>query len=520
MLSREAILAVYKQGPEAVVELVGRLSAQLDAVDGRVKALEDRHTLNSHNSSKPPSTDSDLVFARPLPEGASHLSLVFARPLPEGASHLAPKPKSLRTKSGKKPGGQPGHRGANLKWMETPDRILRHSPDECRYCGESLVNVEALASQRRQVVDLPQLRLEVIEHRAERKQCGVCGQDTEAEFPSEVGAGAGYGPKIKALGVYLNQYQLLPYERVSQLLTDLFGTSLSPGTLYGALCTCFEALSKTEEAIKQGVKQAYVANFDETGMDVAGQRMWLHVAGTPRLTHYGAHPRRGSEATDHKGAKRLPVRASRRRGIGILPDFTGTAVHDAWSSYPKYPCRHALCNVHHLRELTFLEEQGQEWAAQMIRLLLEIKGVVSAAVEQGEAGLSPESLARYELRYQGLIEQGIVANPLPSERTTRRGPLKRSKGRNLVERLDKRRDEVLRFMHDLRVPFDNNQAERDVRMVKVQQKVSGCFRTMEGAQMFCRVRGYISTARKQGYNVLAVLETAFRGQTLILTPAE
>jgi len=203
-----------------------------------------------------------------------------------------------------------------------------------------------------------------------------------------------------------------------------------------------------------------------------------------------------------------------------LPDFTGTAVHDAWSSYPKYPCRHALCNVHHLRELTFLEEQGQEWAAQMIRLLLEIKGVVSAAVEQGEAGLSPESLARYELRYQGLIEQGIVANPLPSERTTRRGPLKRSKGGNLVERLDKRRDEVLRFMHDLRVPFDNNQAERDVRMVKVQQKVSGCFRTMEGAQMFCRVRGYISTARKQGYNVLTVLETAFRGQTLILTPAE
>jgi len=355
-----------------------------------------------------------------------------------------------------------------------------------------LVNVEALASQRRQVVDLPQFRLEVIEHRAERKQCGVCGQDTEAEFPSEVGAGAGYGPKIKALGVYLNQYQLLPYERVSQLLTDLFGTSLSPGTLYGALCTCFEALSKTEEAIKQGVKQAYVANFDETGMDVAGQRMWLHVrceaasregraetrkAGTPRLTHYGAHPRRGSEATDHKGAKRLPVRASRRRGIGILPDFTGTAVHDAWSSYPKYPCRHALCNVHHLRELTFLEEQG-------------------------------------------LIEQGIVANPLPSERTTRRGPLKRSKGGNLVERLDKRRDEVLRFMHDLRVPFDNNQAERDVRMVKVQQKVSGCFRTMEGAQMICRVRGYISTARKQGYNVLTVLETAFRGQTLILTPAE
>lgn len=473
MLSREAILEVYRQGPEAVVRLVQGLSAQLEAMDERVKALEDRGALNSRNSSKPPSTDP------------------------------VPKPKSLRGKSGKKPGGQPGHRGASLKWSQAPDRTLGHSVEECRHCGASLVGVESSGCQRRQVVDLPELRLEVTEHRAERKQCVVCGQGTRAEFPSGVGAGVGYGPRIKALGVYLSQYQLLPYERVGQLLSDLFGTSLSPGTLYGALQTCFEALCETEAAIKQGVKRAYVVNFDETGLDVAGRRMWLHVACTGWLTHYGAHHRRGTEATD---------------AIGILPGFEGTAVHDAWSCYPKYPCRHALCNAHHLRELTYLEEQGQDWAAGMIRLLLEIKGAVSEAT--GKTGLSSESLARYEVRYQGLIEQGMVANPMPSERVGRRGPLKRSKGRNLVERLDRRQDEVLRFMYDHRVPFDNNQAERDVRMVKVQQKVSGCFRTMEGARMFCRVRSYISTARKQGYNVLAALETVFHRQPLTLTTAE
>lgn len=481
-MERAEILSVYEQGPEAVVGLVQALFARLEEQQGqiaalgeRVKELEKSPSSTSRNSSKPPSTDP------------------------------APRPKSLRTKSGRKPGGQPGHKGASLKWVETPEHIIKHSPEECRHCGVSLVDVEPLGCRRRQVVDLPELRLEVTEHRAQRKQCGVCGQDTEGEFPSWVGAGTGYGPGIKSLGVYLNQYQLLPYDRVGQLLTDLLGTSLSPGTLYAAIRTCFEALSKTEEAIAQGVKQACVANFDETGIDVAGQRMWLHVAATPSLTHYGAHNRRGTLATD---------------AIGILPDFGGTAVRDAWSCYAKYPCRHGLCNAHHLRELTYLEQQGQEWAAEMIRLLVEIKGVVSDTVRQGKDGLSSESLSGYESRYQGLIEQGIEANPLPSERTTRRGPLKRSKGRNLVERLDKRRDEVLRFMYDLRVPFDNNQAERDVRMVKVQQKVSGCFRTMEGAQMYCRIRGYISTARKQGYNALAAIDTAFRGQSLILTPTE
>ncbi len=479
MLSREAILAVYEQGPEAVVELVQMLEEQrqeqMAELSARVRALEARLSLNSRNSNKPPSTDP------------------------------APKPKSLRTKSGKRPGGQKGHRGASLNWMEPPARLELHSPDECRHCGASLVEVEAFGYRRRQVVDLPKLELEVTEHRVLCKECPSCHGRQVGKFPSEVGIGVGYGPRIKALGVYLNQYQLLPYERACQLLRDTFGASLSVGTLYSAIKQCHQTLSKPEEAIKQGVQQAQVGNFDETGLDVAGHRIWLHVASTPRLTHYGAHRKRGSEATDH---------------IGILPNFAGTAVHDAWSSYPKYPCRHALCNVHHLRELTLLEEQGQEWAKQMIRLLLDIKETVSEAVEQGESGLSAESLAQYEARYQGLIEQGIVANPLPSVRTTRRGPLKRSKGRNLVERLDKRRDEVLRFMHDLKVPFDNNQAERDVRMVKVQQKVSGCFRTMHGADMHCRIRGYISTASKQGYNPLPALETAFRGHPLSLAPAE
>jgi len=247
-----------------------------------------------------------------------------------------------------------------------------------------------------------------------------------------------------------------------------------------------------------------VAHFDETGLRVEGEGWWLHVASTPTLTHYAVHPKRGSEATDE---------------IGILANFAGSiSVHDGWSSYRKYEgCEHALCNAHHLRELIFVEERlEQEWAGQMSKLLVEIRESVEQATRAaaGARRLDSRSIKRYERRYQKIIEEGHRANP-PPEPTGKPGRPKRGKAGSLLDRLDKRREEVLRFMHDFRVPFDNNQAERDLRMCKVQQKIAGCFRRREGAEKFCRIQSYISTVRKRGEQVLPALERVFRGDPFV-----
>jgi transposase len=495
VMDREDIVAVYEQGADATAELVERLFAQLAdqqeqlrsqqqmiaSLTARLEELEDRLAKNSRNSSKPPSSD-------PLTK---------------------PKPKSLRGRSGKKPGGQKGHPGSTLSLVENPEHVVVHDPEECKRCGRVLVGVEALGYERRQVVDVPPLALWVTEHRAQRKRCAGCGQVSRAPFPAEASATVVYGPRVKALMVYLMEYQLLPYERTSELLEDLFGGGsagvVAPGvgTLHSALEGCFEGLKETEEAIKEGLRRAQVSHFDETGLRVEGEGMWVHVASTDELTHYAVHPKRGSEAT---------------RQIGILPLFRGIAVHDGLSAYWHYEqcAGHALCNAHHLRELTFLEEEhAQQWAGRMKALLLEIEEAVRKETDRGGRCLAPaRRVEEFEMRYQKLLEAGLKANP-PPIRTGKRGRPKQSKGKNLLDRLEKHRCEVLRFMNDFSVPFDNNQAERDIRMVKVRQKVSGCFRTIEGAAMFCRIRGYISTVRKQGENVLAALERVFMGAPLI-----
>jgi transposase/uncharacterized coiled-coil protein SlyX len=490
MMPHETILAIYEQGPNAVVELVELLFAQLAdqqeqlrsqqemiaSLTARLSELEDRLAKNSRNSSKPPSSD--------------------------GIDK--PKPKSLRSKSGKKPGGQKGHPGRTLSLVENPDHMVVHAPEECEGCGETLAGVEASSHQRRQVVDVPPLALEVTEHRAQRKRCSGCGRSTTASFPTEVSATVGYGPRIKALMVYLMNYQLLPYERTSELLSDLFGEPApGAGTLHSALGSCFERLEDTEEAIKAGLGGAQLGHFDETGLRVCGKGMWVHVASSTKLTHVAVHEKRGSEAT---------------KEIGILPSFRGVAVHDGFTAYGKYEqCEHALCNAHHLRELTFVkEEHGQQWAGEMKALLSEIEEAVREEAASGGTRLAPETRGDFQRRYQRLLKAGLAANP-PPERTGKRGRPKQTKGKNLVDRLDKHREAVLRFMHDFRVPFDNNQAERDLRMVKVRQKISGCFRTKEGAAAFLRIRGYISTVRKQDKNVLAALEGVFTGDPFVLT---
>ncbi len=483
MVNRDEVLAIYERGPEAVVALVEALierqEARIAELGARVEELEDRLAKDSRNSSKPPSSDS---------------------------GGEKPAPKSLRGKSGRKPGGQPGHPGKTLPLAEEPDRVVVHSPGGCAPCGGALREGEAVGYERRQVVELPPLYLEVTEHRAERKRCRGCGSTTTAAFPPEVSGKVQYGARARALGVYLNQYQLLPFDRAGELVADVFGGSLGEGTLYSSVERCYEALEGTQEGIAREVGGAEVAHFDETGLDVAGRGRWLHVASTPGLTHYAVHDKRGASAT---------------RDIGVLPRFGGIAVHDGSYGYREYGCAHALCNAHHLRELTFIEERhGQGWAGEMRAHLLDIKGAVEEARDGGGTRLDAERIGGYEARYQESIAAGIGANP-PPIRTGEPGRPRQTKGKNLVDRLDKGRDDVLRFMRDFRVPFDNNQAERDIRMVKVQQKISGCFRTVHGAAMFCRIRGYISTARKQGHNPLAALEAVFRGQPLSLaTSAE
>ncbi len=390
--------------------------------------------------------------------------------LPPSSDRFHRQPKSLRQKSGKQPGGQVGHAGKTLKLSETPDQVIVHPVDHCQHCQHDLREVASLHVERRQVIDLPPKRVLVIEHQAEQKCCPACQQISLAAL----------------------------YERACEVVEDLLGPPLSVGTLQGLVERCAQQLAPVEQEIKAALSRAAVLHQDETGLYVAGKRHWMHVSATEQLTHYAVHPKRGKEALD---------------AIGILKDFQGVSVHDGWCSYWLYLCLHALCNVHHLRELTFLsEEQQQEWAAEMKELLLDSKAAVAQARAEGRSRLHPLEVADWKARYAALLAQGYQANPPdPPPETGKKGRRKQSMARNLLDRLSKHQEAVLRFLDNFAVPFDNSLAERDIRMVKVQQKVSGCFRSPTGAVAFCRIRGYLSTLRKQGLAVLTALEQALVG---------
>ena len=322
------------------------LRDQVALLSERISVLEAKLAKDSHNSHLPPSSDR------------------FQR-----------QPKSLRKKSGKKPGGQAGHGGNTLKLSETPDQVIVHPVEHCQHCQRDLREVESLHVERRQVLDLPPKRVVVIEHQAQQKCCPTCHQISSAAFPQDVRAPIQYGAALGAVGVYLVQQQLLPYERASEVIEDLLGPPMSVGTLQGLVARCAEQLEPVEQQIKAALSRAEVLHQDETGLYVAGQRHWMHVSATEHLTHYGVHRKRGKEALD---------------AIGILADFQGVSVHDGWRSYWQYLCQHGLCNVHHLRELTFLEEERQQaWASEMKELLLESKAAVEQARAEGRSSLHP-----------------------------------------------------------------------------------------------------------------------------------
>ena len=472
----------YEQGKEAVIALFHNT---FDQIASRIQALEDRVVKNSRNSGKPPSSD----------------------------GLTKPEPKSLRKRHGKKSGGQAGHKGHTLKAVKHPDRIAVHAVSYCKDCHTSLKEITSSRYEKRQVFDLPAVRVEVTEHWSEIKRCPYCGQINKADFPEGVTQPVQYGPEIKAQMVYLNQYQMIPLERVREAFADLYGHALAEGTIVEACQAVAEEIQLVNKAIQTHLMgKEQVVHLDETGVRINGKLNWLHSASTKLLTFYAIHANRGQKAMD---------------AIGILPKLHGRAIHDGWKSYWAYQSTHALCNAHHLRELEFLKERyPQNWVIELADLLIEIKEAVEVEKAAQHACLSTEQLADFDQRYDWLIEQGFKANAPPERiegQQKKRGRMKQSPARNLLERLKEHKEATLAFMYDFKVPFDNNQAERDIRMMKVKQKVSGGFRSTQGANVFCQIRGYISTARKNGHNVLDVLRMAIAGKpylpSFVLLPA-
>lgn len=473
-LGIEEIRAIYRQGEEAVVELIMQLVKMNNELEARIQVLEDQIAKNSRNSGKPPSSD----------------------------GYQKPAPKSLRKRHGKKSGGQPGHSGNTLKAVAYPDRIEVHHVMECKQCKRSLEEVEAKDYEQRQVFDIPKVKIEVTEHQGEIKICPNCGEKNRAVFPETVTRQAQYGLEIKAQAVYLNQYQLIPLERTAEILEALYGHRISEASLIAAGQEVAEQIKWVNEAIKaQITKEEHVVHFDETGLRLEGKTHWLHSASTEKLTHYAVHRKRGQEAMD---------------AIGILPDLQGYAVHDGWESYNKYNVRHGLCNVHHLRKLNFLlERYPQDWVQSMADLLMKMKKTVDQARTNQETELTEKQLVNFEEAYGRLVEEGLKANPPRKPKQgmpTKRGRVKQTPARNLLLIFKTKKDSVLAFIYDFRVPFDNNLAERDIRMMKLKQKISGCFRTHQGGDIFCAIRGYISTARKNGQSALDALRMAFDGK--------
>lgn len=458
---------------QQLTETVMRLEQQVKTLEARCQSLEAQLSKNSQNSSKPPSSD----------------------------GLKKPEPKSQRRKSDRSSGGQNGHKGSTLNQVPDPDHIDEHRTVVCEHCQASLKNVASIGYEARQEFEIPPANRIVTEHRAHNTLCPHCGTLNQAAFPESITQPVQYGPRVKGMAVYYSQYQLLPYKRTQDLFQDIHSLPLSEGTLYNTQKKGYEQLEPFEVAVKTQLKAASLAHFDESGLRVKKTLHWLHVASTSQLTYYAVHEKRGSEAMN---------------AIGILPVFTGRAIHDHWKSYFTYDCQHGLCNAHHLRELTYHHEQyDQTWCKNLREHLLAIRQEVAEHSAQGGSGLSPERLLAHQKRYHCLLQEGLAEIPVIDTGVKKRGRKKQHPSKNVWDRLSAFHLEVLAFMYDPSVPFTNNQGEQDIRMIKVKQKVSGCFRSLEGAEMFCRGRSYISTVKKQGLNVIDAITDLFKGTPFI-----
>jgi len=470
MFKREDLIKIAETNPVVLVDIIMELQKQLLKLQQRVEELENRLNKNSSNSDKPPSSDG------------------------------LKKTKSLRKQTGRKPGGQPGHQGSTLKRTSNPDHIVTINIDHADCCTNPSLHI--IDHECRQVFELPKPKLEVTEYRSEVGLCSNCSKVTRAKFPDRVSAPVQYGQQFQSLLVYLHYQQLLPANRISQLCDDLFGYPVSESIIFRAAQKCHDNLDDFQHALVNQLIKAPWVHADESGIRVAGKLHWLHNAGTDRLTFYGIHQRRGSKAIDH---------------FGIIPEFNGYLIHDFWKPYLNYDCNHSICNAHLLRELKFLhEEHGQPWAGNMSDLITDMHSFVEKHKNK-YSQLTNRQKTPWLKRYQAILKEGYAANPLekPPRSKPKRGRPKKTKAQNLLIRLDLYESFVLAFLHDMRIPFTNNQAEQDIRMIKVRQKISGCFRTMNGAISFARIRSYLSTARKYGLDLLPSITNAISGKPFI-----
>jgi transposase len=476
IFTREELLPIARSNPEALVDIILALQEQVRILELRVEALEAQLAKNSGNSSKPPSSD--------------------------GLSK--PDPKSLRKKSGREPGGQSGHPGSTLPAEGQPDLIVVHPLALCPCgCGADIAGQPLVRHDKRQVFELPPQKLLVIEHQVEVKLCPNTGREVSAFFPGGVSAPVQYGPRFNAWLVYLRGQQLIPLERISQMSADLFGRPISQATIQSAVAAVYRGLAGFEAKVAELLIQAPIAHADETGLRVAGKLHWLHVVSSRTLTWYGVHRKRGSDALKH---------------FALLTRFAGRLIHDCWQAYLDLDCAHGLCNAHLLRELTFLHEVlHQKWARRMADLLARMNR--SLCARRDRAGPARQHAA-WTIKFRAILREGFAENPPEqSSMPKRRGRPKRSKAQNLLLRLQKHEGSVLAFLNDPSVPFTNNQAEQDVRMMKVQQKISGAFRTLSGAQTFARIRAYLSTTRKHQRNVFEAIVAALADQPFMPSAA-
>jgi len=379
--------------------------------------------------------------------------------------------------------------------MVNETRVI--TPQTCPCCGENLENVTGHKTDTHYELEIPPLTVTVTEYIREEKRCPTCGKRISVEFPNEAAATQQYGPNLKALIVLLAETGMVAMNRVVEIVEAISGIHISEGTVANTIERCAQRLEEPVKSIKEEVKGAKVGDFDETGMRSQGRLKWLHTASTKRLSYLEMNEKRGKEAMDE---------------IGILNDFKGTAVHDCFASYWNYDCVHALCNAHLLRELVFIDQTtGQRWAKEMIELLVEIKNAVDMRRKEGKVFLPQGELSNYIKRYYLLVEGGLEKNPEQLKVAGRRGRAKQTKARLLLLRLYEHQDEYLRFAIDFNCPFDNNQAERDIRMAKVKQKVSGCFRSDKGETSFATIYSFVQTLKKNRVSIFGELVKVFKG---------
>ncbi|RJQ89679.1 IS66 family transposase [Amycolatopsis panacis] len=450
------------RGPsyEELAALVVRQAERIERLEAEVAELKRLVGQNSRNSSKPPSSDSPFV---------------------------KPAPKSLRRKSGMKPGGQPGHPGSTLALVDNPNERERHEPGPCRGCGANLANAPEVGMERRQVFDLPPVTVRVTEHQLIARRC-ACGTTTCGAAPEGVTAPVQYGPRITAIILYLYVGQFLSKKRTAQALAELFGSPVSEGTVATMAKRAADGLDGFLSEVTDRIAESEVAGFDETGLRVAGRLHWVHCARTGKYTLITCHPKRGSEGIDD---------------AGVLSRFRGVAVHDAWAPYDSYvDVEHQLCCAHALRELQAVADTMPDadwcWATQAADALVAMQKLVGQAIATGADAIDPDALAEQVRHFRSAVQIGITSTAARSNKVMK-------KHNALARRLTDRQDDYLRFTIDWRIPADNNGSERDIRMIKLRQKVSGCLRSLTGAKQFCAIRSHLSTAAKHGRNFFDTL---------------